>query len=111
MAAAAMVMCRSWMTDDSGLGVGAADADLVEASCGAGFAHDDQANALTELSRRLNKERRRPDGTTVGERITDNPLLRVAIDLLLARAGDLHGTTEQELAASLSLQPRQEDPA
>jgi len=73
--------------------------------------HDDQANALTELSRRLNKERRRPDGTTVGERITDNTLLRIAIDLLLARAHELRGTTEQELAASLGLEPRQEDPA
>ena len=73
--------------------------------------HDDQANALTELSRRLNKERRRPDGTTVGERITDNTLLRVAIDLLLTRAHELRGTTEAELALSLGLQPREEDPA
>jgi hypothetical protein len=73
--------------------------------------HDDQANALTELSRRLNKERRRSDGTTVGERITDNTLLRIAIDLLLARADELRGTTEQELAASVGLEPRQVDPA
>ncbi|WP_211287003.1 hypothetical protein [Georgenia soli] len=69
--------------------------------------HDDQANALTALSRRLNKERRRPDGTMAGERITDNTLLRVAIDLLLVRADDLHGTTEAELAVSLGLQPRE----
>ncbi|GAA4288927.1 hypothetical protein [Georgenia daeguensis] len=73
--------------------------------------HDDQANALTELSRRLNKERRRPDGTTSGERITDNTLLRIAIDLLLSRADELTGTTEQELAASLGLEPRRQDPA
>ncbi|WP_345043907.1 hypothetical protein [Georgenia daeguensis] len=68
--------------------------------------HYDQADALTLLTRRLNKARRQPDGTTVGERITDNTLLRVAIDLLLARADDLHGTTEAELAASLGLTPR-----
>ena len=68
--------------------------------------HHDQADALTLLTRRLNKARRQPDGTTVGERITDNTLLRVAIDLLLARSDDLRGTTEAELAASLGLPPR-----
>lgn len=68
--------------------------------------HHDQADALTLLTRRLNKARRQPDGTTVGERITDNTLLRVAIDLLLARSDDLRGTTEAELAASLGLTPR-----
>jgi hypothetical protein len=68
--------------------------------------YDDQADALTMLARRLNNGRRLPDGKTTGERITDNTLLRLAIDLLLTRAGELEGTTEEELAASLGLDPR-----
>jgi hypothetical protein len=67
----------------------------------------EQADELTLLTRRLNTARRLPDGTTTGERITDNTLLRLAIDLLLARTDDLKGTTEEELAASLGLNPRQ----
>jgi hypothetical protein len=68
--------------------------------------YDDQADALTVLARRLNNGRRLSDGKTTGERITDNTLLRLAIDLLLTRAGELEGTTEEELAASLGLEPR-----
>lgn len=68
--------------------------------------YDDQADALTMLARRLNNGRRLPDGKTAGERITDNTLLRLAIDLLLAQADELKGTTEEELAASLGLDPR-----
>lgn len=41
-----------------------------------------------------------------GERITDNTLVRVAIDLLLQRKDELHGNTEQELRDSLGLPPR-----
>jgi len=67
---------------------------------------DEQADALTMLARRLNSERRGPDGKAVGERITDNTLLRLAIDLLLARADELKGRTEEELALSLGLDPR-----
>ena len=58
----------------------------------------DQADALAQLTRRLNRARR---GT--GERITDNTLLRVAVDLLLARSDHLAGLTEDELRESLSL--------
>lgn len=58
----------------------------------------DQADALSQLTRRLNRARR---GT--GERITDNTLLRVAVDLLLARSDQLAGLTEDELRESLSL--------
>lgn len=58
----------------------------------------DQADALAQLTRRLNRARR---GT--GERITDNTLLRVAIDLLLARSDQLVGLTEDELRESLTL--------
>jgi hypothetical protein len=68
--------------------------------------YDDQADALTVLARQLNNGRRLPDGKTAGERITDNTLLRLAIDLLLTRTDELQGTTEEELAASLGLDPR-----
>jgi hypothetical protein len=56
----------------------------------------DQATALTELRRRLS--RARGDRSEV---ITDNTLIRVAVDLLLARADDLHGDTEDQLRASV----------
>ena len=59
------------------------------------------------MARQLNMQRKRPDGTTVGERITDNTLIRVAIDLLLKHREELHGTSEQDLAISLGLTPRE----
>lgn len=58
----------------------------------------DQYNALTELARGLNRQRQ---GT--GERITENTLIRVAIDLLLHRENTLVGSSEAELRASLGL--------
>lgn len=57
----------------------------------------DQAAALTALSKAL--MRRRPAKT---ERITENTLIRVAIDLLLAHADTLHGSTEDELRNSVT---------
>ena len=57
----------------------------------------DQFEALMALSRRFN--RRKPAG--VGERMTENTLIRVAVELLLAQADRLDGTTEDELLASL----------
>jgi hypothetical protein len=36
------------------------------------------------------------------ERITENTLIRVAVDLLLARARKLHGLTEDELRKSVT---------
>lgn len=63
----------------------------------------DQAEELSREVRRLNQARRGVDGVTQGERITDNTLIRVAIDLLLSRAGQLSGHTEEELRNSLSL--------
>lgn len=45
--------------------------------------------------------RRRVDRS--GEVITDNTLIRVAIDVLLARAADLHGDTENDLRRSVGL--------
>ena len=57
----------------------------------------DQYADLTTHARRLNRAK----GTT-GERITENTLIRVAIDLLLERATDLSGATEAELKNSVS---------
>ena len=58
-----------------------------------------QVNELTLLRRVLN--RRKPKGE--GERITENTLIRVAVDLLLANAGQLAGSDESELRRSLGL--------
>ena len=58
----------------------------------------DQYEALQILSRQLNRSRNRR-----GERITENTLIRVAIDLLLSRQGEVAGTTEAELRASIGL--------
>jgi hypothetical protein len=63
--------------------------------------HPDQADALAEIARRLNRARRGR-----GDRLTTNSLLRVAADLLLAREADLAGYTEADLAVALGLAPR-----
>lgn len=61
----------------------------------------DQVDALATLRRRLGRQR-----TRRGEEIlTDNTLIRVAVDLLLTRADELHGDTESELLASLTERP------
>ena len=60
----------------------------------------DQAEWMAMEVRRINSSRRRRDGV-VGERITDNTLIRVALDLLRARGADLGGTTEDELVRSV----------
>lgn len=61
----------------------------------------DQADQLAVEVRRLNQARKHRSGA-VGERITDNTLIRVAIDLLLSRVDDLAGSTEPELRNSVS---------
>ena len=58
----------------------------------------DQYEALQSLSRQLNRSRNRR-----GERITENTLIRVAIDLLLSRQDQVAGTTEAELRRSVGL--------
>ena len=58
----------------------------------------DQLDILTALIRRLNRTRKGK-----GERLTENTLIRVAIDLLVENADRLQGTTEDELLASLGL--------
>jgi hypothetical protein len=57
----------------------------------------DQLDDLARLRRGLNRQR-----GGEGERITENTLIRVAVDLLLARAGKLHGLTEDELRKSVT---------
>ncbi|MFC8041663.1 hypothetical protein ACFUOZ_20110 [Paenarthrobacter sp. NPDC057355] len=59
----------------------------------------DQLDALDALARKI-KRARKPGA---GERITDNTLIRVAVDLLLARQDELRGSTEDELRTSVSL--------
>ena len=58
----------------------------------------DQLEALASLSKRLNRARK---GS--GERITENTLIRIAVDLLLTQEGQVNGTTEVELRNSVSL--------
>lgn len=62
--------------------------------------HEDQLDELASLTRRLNRQR------NGGERITDNTLIRIAVDLLLERADELSGSTEIELRESVSLEVR-----
>lgn len=57
---------------------------------------EDQLDALDRVARRLVRARRGG-----GERITENTLVRVAVDLLLERADALSGATEAELLRSL----------
>ena len=62
---------------------------------------DDQINALTCLTRQLNRRRR-----SEGQRLTDNTLIRVAVDMLLGVADSLEGATEGELRQSVSTRLR-----
>jgi len=59
---------------------------------------DEQLEELTSLTRKLNRQRQGR-----GERLTENTLIRVAIDLLLDRKEELGGTTEAELRRRLGL--------
>lgn len=58
---------------------------------------DDQVTALTALADVVMRRRR-----FKGERITENTLIRVAIDLLLTHADRLRGSTEDELRNSVT---------
>jgi len=57
----------------------------------------DQVDALAALRRQLTRHR-----TDRSEIITDNTLIRVAVDLLLTHAHRLHGDTENELRNSVT---------
>lgn len=58
---------------------------------------DEQLEALDRVVRRLVRARRGAGG----ERITENTLVRIAVDLLLERADALQGGTEAELLRAL----------
>lgn len=58
---------------------------------------DDQQNALTQHARRLSRARTQP-----GPRITDNTLIRVAVDLLLTRIEKASGDDEAAILESLN---------
>jgi len=58
---------------------------------------DDQLTALAARARSLQRT------ANPSERITDNTLIRVAVDLLLSRADELRGASEDELRTSLGL--------
>ncbi|NQX29897.1 ATPase [Microbacteriaceae bacterium VKM Ac-2854] len=60
---------------------------------------EDQVSDLTAQARRLNRAKANK-GT---ERITENTLLRIGADWILAHAGELAGDTEQELRKSVGL--------
>lgn len=62
------------------------------------LARPDQIEELSTLRRRLNRKRAAHEG----ERITENTLIRVAIDLLLAHEDELEGTDEDELRESVT---------
>lgn len=57
----------------------------------------DQMEALAALRRRISADRGRRERS---ERITDNTLIRVAIDLLLAHGDELAGATEDQIRDS-----------
>ena len=57
---------------------------------------EDQFIALARLVRILARRR----SSRSGPRLTENTLIRVAIDVLLARADQLAGDTEEEIRAS-----------
>jgi hypothetical protein len=58
----------------------------------------DQLTDLTVRARQLNKTK-----DTDSDRITDNTLIRIAVDLLLSRADDLNGGDEAALRKSLGI--------
>lgn len=59
---------------------------------------EDQLAELTVLSRRLHRQKHGR-----GERITENTLLRIAVDLLFVHEKSLRGDTEEEIRAGLGL--------
>jgi len=63
---------------------------------------EEQYSDLTSLARRLNRQREQ----RTGERITENTLIRAAVDALLTQAENLHGETEAELTQSLTTRLR-----
>ncbi len=59
----------------------------------------DQIDRLTTIARQLNRQKIEGEG----ERLTENTLIRLAVDLLFLQADKLAGATEEELRVSLDL--------
>jgi hypothetical protein len=57
---------------------------------------EDQMETLVTAARRLSRDR-----TDKTERITENTLIRIAVDLLIPRLGELQGDSEEALLESL----------
>lgn len=65
---------------------------------------EDQIAEIAQLARQISRQARRtrPEGVEA-ERITENTLIRVAVDLLLSKSSQLTGTNEAELRAAVGL--------
>lgn len=61
----------------------------------------DQIEQLTKLARRIGRERRGKPAADSVDRITENTLVRVAVDFLLKYEGQLRGTDESSLLQAL----------
>ncbi len=59
----------------------------------------DQVDSLASLARRVNRQK----PSRRGERITENTLIRVAVDWLLSQEAHVGGSTEEEIRRSLSV--------
>lgn len=59
----------------------------------------DQVDALSALVKRVNRRKASPGG----ERITENTLIRVAVDWLLSQEEHVGGSTEEEIRRGLGL--------
>ena len=59
---------------------------------------EEQYETLTEYARKLNRAK----APGAGERITENTLIRIAIDLLIPHLGEMSGKDEAELRESVT---------
>jgi len=59
----------------------------------------DQVDSLALVARRINRQK----PSRGGERITENTLIRVAVDWLLSQEAHVGGSTEEEIRRSLSV--------
>jgi hypothetical protein len=63
----------------------------------------DQVDTLASLARRVNRQK----ATRGGERITENTLIRVAVDWLLSQEAYVGGSSEEEIRRGLGVpEPR-----
>ncbi len=68
----------------------------------------DQVDSLASLARRVNR-RKALRGAQGGERITENTLIRVAVDWLLGQEECVGGSSEEEIRRGLGVpEPRRE---